>query len=450
MPRTSWMHLSLALTVALGMTACSSNGGTSPSLRTHSAVRGQVQQTGPEPTASRIGAYPIAAASVAATTASTVTVAEVASDGSLDAVAQGKVRTDGSFVVTGVPAGRSDLVVDVQSSGGAHVGRAMVYGTTSAGDTLTAAPIDDGTTVRGLVWSDLEANGDAGLTSPAEVALFVNAGPTASASILANDEIHATAQGVATASDAMTQVFSGAGAALSASARAALMGSAAADFADSRFRGISSDSAHAALVQAALAAYGKAGVSGEALVMASAAAASTMDAQLDGATTSRGELDAEAVWMNLAARERLAASFQSSAEAAVADSIMDVLSATTVSVREDSTAAEIETAIATDETTADSATTHAMLNLLVPNASAIVRGSVQAAIQSALTAASLSARLSTATTASAAAQAIATYQAGVQAAVQAMLTAAGRTDLSAAALTSLCIAAEGSAYIRAS
>ncbi len=443
-----WKRSALALLIVTTAAACSKSG-TQPSITSQATIRGRVAQTQPEPTPLPTARDAAGAASAAAT-AKTVTVAEVASDGSLTPVAHGSVNADGSFVVSGVPSNRSDLVVDAEASDGTGVGRATVYGETRVGDTLAVAPIDAETTVRALAWASLKASGSASAhTSPAEMALLVHASPSASASILSSNQIQAAAEGEAAAADAMTKVFANAGASLNASARAKVLAQPALDFENARVRGISSDSAHIALVNAALDAYENAGVSAEALVEASAAAASTFDAQVDGSTSARGELDAESVWMNLKARERLAAKYESGAEDSVALSIMNVLASTEARMRGASTAADIHAAMAANASAADSAVVGSMVHMLLSaNATALLQGKVKAKAQAALDSASLSARLSGAANASAAAQAVANYHSAVKAAVQAMLQAAGRTDVDADAMTSLYIAARGGAYIR--
>lgn len=440
----------LALAIITTAAAACSKSGTQPSIQNQAAIGGRVAETQPEPSPLPVAGN--AAGASAAGTAKTVTVAEVASDGTLKPVATGTVDADGSFVVSGVPAGRSDLVVDAEASDGTGLGRVTAYGQTRIGDTLTVAPIDGETTVRALAWADLKANGKSGSTSPEEMALLIHTNSTAAASILSGNDVETAADGAAEASDAMSKVFVNAGASLSASARAKLLAKAVLDFQNARGRGVAPDSAHIALVNAALDAYENAGVSAEALVEASAAAASTLDAQVHGSTSAsvRGGLDAEAVWMNLMARERLAAKYESGAEDSLALSIMNVLASTEAHIRAASTATDIHAAMVADATAADSAVVGSMVRLLVPNATALLQSQVRADAQAALDSASLTTRLATATNANAAAQAVANYHSAVKAAVEAMLNASGRTDVDANVLTSLYIAARGGAYIRAS
>jgi hypothetical protein len=383
-------------------------------------------------------------------TAKTVTVAEVASNGSLIALAQANVAADGSFTIDEVPTGREDLVVVAKSESGETVGRVLVYGRTEANTTITTAPITYGTSVKALVYSRLKANGKANLSSSAEVALLVHPDASAAATIIAQQEVDAVADGAAIAGDAMTRVYAGFGTALDASARADATAQAAIKFARDRYNGTSVDAAYETYLSASLDAHSGAGVSLESVVAATAAAASTFDARLTGHSSVRGNVVSEAVRLNLKARQKLAAKFQSGAEASVALAIMNVLAEADAGVRGASTAADIKAALDVGATASAGATVNGMLDFLIPGGSVLLRGQVEAKAQEAVAAARLNTRLSAAATAEAAAQACAGYRTDVRAKVQAMLQAAGRTDLDIEAMTSLYIAAHGGAYIRTS
>lgn len=443
------MRAAVALTALLTTLACSDDGtGPDPDPGQQASIQGRVEQTAPEgvayPTSSAVRAG--ASGSV---TAKTVTVASVNSDGSLDALAQADVLTDGSFVIDDVPTGRENLVVVARSESGENVGRVLVHGRTEANTTLTTAPINYETSVRALAYSSMKARGEADMSSSAEVTLLVHPEASTAATIMAQQEVDAMAGGAAAAGDAMTRVYAGFGTALDASARADATAQAAIQFAVDRYNGTQADVAYDAYVDAALDAYVGAGVALESVVTATAAAASTFDARLNGHTSVRGDVVMESVRMNLKAREKLAAKFQSGDEGAVALAVMDVLADADASVRGAATAADIRAALDAHAAAAANATVSGMLDFLIPGGSVLLRTQVEAKAQAAVAAARLHTRLSAAASAEAAAQACADYRAEVKAAVMAMLETAGRTELDVDAMTSLYIAAHGGAYVRA-
>jgi hypothetical protein len=443
------MRSALALTTVLTAVACGDDGtGPGPDPSQQARVQGRIEQTAPEG-----AAYPSAQAMRAGATgdvaAKTVTVAQVASDGSLSALAQANVNADGSFTITEVPTGRENLVVIAKSDSDETVGRVLVFGRTEANTTITTAPINYETSVKALAYSRLKANGKASLSSSAEVALLVHADASAAATIMAQQEVDAMANGAAVAGDAMTRVYAGLGTTLDASARADATAQAAIRFALDRYDGTSVDAAYETYANAALDAYVGAGASLESVVTATAAAASTFDASLYGHSTVRGNVVSEAVRLNLKAREKLAARFQSGAEGSVALAIMGVLADADARVRGASTAADIRAALDAGAAASANATVNGVLDFLIPGGSVLLRSQVEAKAQEAVTAARLQTRLSAAASAEAAAQACADYRANVRAEVQAMLEAAERTDLDVEAMTSLYIAAHGGAYVRA-
>lgn len=445
-----WKRSALALTTALGALTVLGCGEDTTGIGAEGEARiqGRVEQTAPE-----AAAYPTSRSVVAgasgSVSATTVTVAEVRTNGSLNTVAEAFVQGDGSFIVEGVPTDREHLVVVARTASGNAVGRVMVHERTEAGATITTAPITYESTLGATTWAEMKASGKAGATSPAEVALLVHASPTASAAVLANQEVAATAEGLFVATEAMTRVYANAGAAFDASARANAIAQAAVDFSRARFKGTSADAAHEAYLQAAVDAWVQAGKSLDVVTMATAAAASTFDARLNGNTGARGELVAEAVRLNLKARQKLAASVQSGAHAIVALAIVNALASTETSLRGATSAAAIRAALDAQAEASANATVGTMLDLLVPGAPLTTRSEVESKAQAAVQAARLSTRLSAAANADAAAQAVANYRSAVRAAVQAMIEASGRTDLNVDAMTSLYIAAHGGAHVRA-
>lgn len=444
-----WKRTALALTTAaLAAGACGDSTG--PQVGNDQAVVvGRVDQTAPEGSAYPVARDVVSGASASAS-ATTVTVGRLNADGTLDALAEADVQADGSFRVEGVPVNEDHLVVVARSAAGEAVGRATVYGRTAAGTTVTAAPITYQTTVQTLTYARLKAMGRAEATSSEEVALLVRPDAAASATLLANGELDAAADGAAMASETMTSVFAQAGASVDAQARAGLLADAATHFATAVYQGTSASDAFEGYMESALDAYGQAGVSMEVVAQATAGAATTFDADVRGQSSVRGELVAEAVRMNLKARERLAANFQSSAQGSVALNIMKILASTEADLRGATTAAEIRSSLDAGASAAADATVTAVVDLLVPNATVLVQDDVRAKAEAAVEAATLSTSLSSAADADAAAQATAGYHARVRTAVQAMLDAAGRTDVDVEAMTSLYIAAHGGAYIQAS
>jgi hypothetical protein len=340
-------------------------------------------------------------------------------------------------------------VVIAKSESDETVGRVLVFGRTEANTTITTAPINYETSVKALAYSRLKANGKANLSSSAEVALLVHADASAAAAIMAQQEVDAMANAAAVAGDAMTRVYAGFGTALDASARADATAEAAIRSAMDRYNGTSVDAAYEAYANAALDAYVGAGASLESVVTATAAAASTFDASLDGHSTVRGKVVSESVRLNLKAREKLAAKFQSGAEGSVALAIMSVLADADAQVRGASTAAAIRAALDAGSAASADATVNGMLDFLIPGGPVLLRAEVEAKAQEAVTAARLQTRLSAAASAEAAAQAVAGYRANLRAKVQAMLEVAARTDLDVETMTSLYIAAHGGANIRA-
>lgn len=441
-----WKPSSLALVLVTTLVACSGGGSTGPKVSDQAGIQGRVEQTQAQP----VSARGQAAGAPSVVKAATVTVARIGANGSLAPLASANVNVDGSFLVRNVTPGLDDLVVEAYAADGTVVGGVMVYGTTAAGTILSTEPITPETTVTTRSYRSLKATGKADLTSRAEVTLLLHVSPGASAAILANDGVTPTAEGLGAAGDAFTQVFALMGTSLDASARATVLAPAAGDFAQARFSGESSDSAHAELLRTALTAYQDAGLSDETVAEGSATAASLFDARLDGATSARGELVSQAVMMNLAARRALAARFEDGAQSSVAGRIASILAATEASVRGTSTAADLRSALSASAAAADSASIVEMVDFLVPNGTTLQRSQVETAAHAVADAATLGSALSAATTVQEAVQALADYRSSVKTAVQAMLQTAGRTDLDADTMTSLYIAAYGGAYIRPS
>lgn len=386
-----------------------------------------------------------AAPAAAAQTAQTVIVAEVQADGSLAQVAEGTVEVDGSFAVAGVPAGRENLVVVAHDESMASVGSVLVHARTTADATIEVAPIDISTTLEARAFSEVRAGG--GSASSGEVTLLVHAPAGAGAGVVAATEVEAAAAGVIVAGETLTGVFAETGTELDAAARAEPFTAAAIEFAASRYGGTAVGAAEDALLDASLDALVDAGVSLEAIVQATAAAATTMDAELQGQTSARGHHVMETVRLNLRARQRLALQFADSTEGPVANNAAGVLATVENGVLAATTAAEIRTALEAGLTASLGTTLQAVVSLLVPGTDLPLQAEVEGLAVDAAVAARLSTRLEAAVTAQEAVAAVESYQAEVRAAVQAMVEASGNTEVDVDALTSLFIASYGGAEI---
>jgi hypothetical protein len=410
-----------------------SDAGTAPE-NGEATILGRVEQT-VTPTGTMMAP---AAASAAA---QSVFVAEVQSDGSLAQVAEGTVEADGSFQVVGIPSGRENLVVVARDETLADVGRVLVHERTAADASISVAPIDVSTTLEARVFSEARASG--GPPSSAEVTLFVHASPDTPPGIVAASEVQAASSGVVAAGQTLTSVFDETGASLDAAARAELLTSAAVAFADARYAGTSQAVAEDALLEDALDGFVGAGPSLEAMVQATAAGATIMDASLVGQSTYRGEHVTEAVRLNLRARRRLAAELTGSAEGPVASHVLYVLGIVEGGVMAASTAAEIGAALEAGVAASLGEVLQATVDLLTPDADALLVLEVETLATEAAQEADLPARLAAATTAQEAAAAVGSYRADVRAAVEAMVTASGSEAVDVDALTSVFIAAYG-------
>jgi hypothetical protein len=431
----------LGLVVAAAVAACDDGVGLTHGTAT---VRGSVETT-TEPAPASGAATTSSPSQAPGPEAQTVAVVQVTASGRLTELATASVEADGSFEINGIPAGRSDLAV-VAYAGGQAVGSVLIHETSRAGAVIVAAPIDYETSVEAGAYAQVKESGETGSSS--ELALLVQLRGTSAAAVAASTaEIDAVAAGYVTASRAMTSTYATVGASLSAAARAEALGQAAVQFAIDRHAGMSASAAHAAFTEAALAAYTSAGASLQQSVIASAAAATTFDAALYGRSAARTDLVAQAVRLNLEARERLATELATSGEAALGNAIRVVLAQARLSLALDGLL-DLRAIVETTADAAAEAAVDAAVAIVAPGASAAVQAEVRARAEAAVAAARLEARLESASTAQAAASAVAGYRATVRAAVDSMVAAAGSTSVRADVIADLFIAAGGSAYIR--
>jgi len=431
----------LGLVVAAAVAACDDGVGLTNGTAT---VRGSVETTS-QPAPASEGTVARSPSPAPGPEPQTVSVVQVTASGRLAELATASVEADGSFQVSGIPAGRSDLAVVAYADGQA-VGSALIHETSRAGGVIVVAPIDYETSVEAGAYAQVKASGEAGSSS--ELALLVQLRGTSAAAVAASEaEIDAVAAGYVAASSAMTSAYSTVGASLSAATRADVLAQAAIQFAADRHAGASASAAHAAFTEAALAAYTSAGARLEQTVIASAAAASTFDAALFGQTSARTDLVAQAVRLNLEARERLATELTTSAEASLGNAIRAVLAQARLSLALNGLL-DLRALVEATADAAAEAAVEAAVAMVASGASAAVESEVRARAEAAVAAARLEARLQSASTAQAAASAVAGYRAAVRAAVDSMISAAGSTSVRADVVADLFIAAGGSAYIR--
>lgn len=433
----------VALSAALLAAACDDTP-TNVDEQNDAAVEGRVEETTPAPSS---GSSPQRAPG---SQAQTVSVVHIDASGEYSELASADVRADGTYRIEGVPSGRTNTAVVAYVDGRA-AGEVLIHGEIRSRATIRPAPITYETTIETRAYARVVASGRADQTSTSEVALLLHADGSDLESTLSSDaQVQAIADGSAEAGATMGGVFADAGVALDADARADLLVNAALDLAADLIAGLTLDVAHDEYAEAAIDAYMSAGASLEAVVTATAAAASTFDAELEGRTDIRGRLIAEPILLNLRARERITVQHSASAEGTVAAVIESSLGSGRASVGAATTAAEVRAALQAHlESTIDAAT-DAAVELLAADASITVRANVRAAAEAALDEATLWTRLegSASASASAAASAAADYRAAVRSKVQAMVEAAEGATADVDVMTSLFIAACGGAYIR--
>lgn len=440
-------HKTSACVLVLAALSACDDDGTGPDDGT-AIVRGSVEETTPPASGGAAGSAPEVPWPAPATDAETVAIVQVEADGSFTELATAEVDVSASFSVEDVPAGRSDLAVVVYVSDRA-AGHVLIHERTQPGAVVTAAPINYETSVEARVYSDMRSSGQASASSASEVALFVHMdGPDAETVVTSDAEVEALADGMAVAGATMTELYAAFGTDFDAETRGDLIAEAAMDFAADRDGGTSLDVAHETFTDAALDALIDAGATLEATAIATGGAATTLDAVVAGRSSVRGTVVAEAVRMNLRARERLAGSFSSSSEAALATAIEEELASARASVGAAATVAQLGAALDAALSAVIEAAVDTTVDLVAADAAPVVRAEVEASAVAALDTALLGARLESATTAEAAAAAAADYRADVRAAVDEMIEVAGSTDFDADVITSLYIAACGGAYLR--
>lgn len=432
---------------SLGVFMACGDGTTGPDLSVDASVQGRIEETTPSDSTSSSSSSS-APQRASGTGVQTVAVGQILADGSFVALASADVDASGSFVAEGVPAGRSDLAVVAYADGEA-VGSVLIHEKSRAGVTIIAAPIDAETTFEARTYTRVRASSSGEAASASELSLFVQAdGAMAGAAAASAAELDVAAEAYAEASAAVTAAYAMSGEALDASARAEILAEAAVRFAVDRHSGMAAATANRIFAEAALGALVGAGADLEATVLATAAAASTFDARLEGGSSIRDDLAVQPLRLNLIARESLAATFGSSAAASVAVAIEDVLADARASLSLELGLIDLRALIDGLLTATVEAGADACVSLLAADASSAVKAEVRARAEEAFGVARLDVRLQSVTTADAAVSAMASYRADVRAAVGAMIQASGSTTADAELLTTLFIAASGGAHIR--
>lgn len=414
-----------ALTVALA--ACGDDP-TVPGPDPHDGgmVTGEVAETTPpESGASDEWAGDGTAAEGQEAEAQTVAVARARADGNLDVVAEGEVDADGSYRVEDVPAGHADLVVVAQSEGEAEVGRVVLREESRTEGEIRAAPITAQTTAEGKAFVELRASGEISRgEETGELALLTQMESEAAAQVAAEAgaRAEALAETYVEARDAMTAVMAESGAALDASARAELLASLVAQRDEDRHGGVSAEAAYETYVEAALDAFMEAGVSAEALALATAAAGTAVDGQASAAgEDAHLELVKTAVTLNLDARSRLAASVSSEgAPEGSKQATLDALADARAEVQASTSVDEVRAALRAEFERAESEIEDHVLNAL-GDVSVDLGLLVQGRIDSAFQTADLMAQLDAGMSASAKADAVMTYRAEVRGEVQGLM-----------------------------
>lgn len=433
----------VALTAMLSIAACD-DAPTTPEFDSddHATVEGRVDETTPSQSSESDPQQ------TSGSQAQTVSVVQIGASGEYSALASADVEADGSFRIEEVPSGRTNTAV-VAFVDGRAAGEVLIHGEIRGGTLIRPAPINYETTMETRAYARVVAAGRADLTSSSEVALLLHANGSELESTLASEtEIEAIADGSAEAGGTMTEVFADAGISLDASARSDLLLDAALEFTSDLLAGLTLEVAHDEYAEAAIDAYVDAGARLETLVMATAGAATNLDASVDGRTSIRGRIIAQSVLFNLRSRVRAAAKHRASAEGSLAVAIEGALADAHAGVELATTATEVKSELDARLTATIDAAADAAVELLAADASTTVRADVRTAAEAALSEATLRTRLQSSTSASAAASAMADYRADVRVGVQAMVDAAGDATADVDVITELFIAACGGAYIR--
>lgn len=417
------LHLMTASVIAVTAAACDTGDdfmgpGADPSPAT---VEGRVEDGGSAGSSgSSSSSANTAPYAVASGEAATAAVAHVRGDGSLEDLAEADVNADGSFSITGVPAGRSDLVVVARKSGGSEVGRVLVHGETQSGAVITTAPINAETTVEGRVFARLKSEGvPEEDRATGRLALLIHMSEATAVEVAASaDALAAVSEGVKASVEAMNRTFVELNSDVDAEARGQAMLEAAVDHAASRHAGADVDAATQAFLAAAVDAVIQAGADAEVASLATAAAVTSLQRAMARVEGSAGlELARNGLRLNLEVRKQLATLLTSSSSKSLATGVLADLEA---EVEASASLSAMVQAILDAEARFEEELT-AMILAELSSLSATQRAEIEARLDSALAAADLSARLETAATVSDVVQAVLTYRQDLGAEVEGYL-----------------------------
>ena len=382
--------------------------------------------TGSVESAQQTASAPVAAFGLATTPsrqvageASSVAVAAVSADGSLDVLAEAEIQSDGRFTIEGVPAGRGGLVVSARGSNGAEVGRALVHGETEAGATTVTEPVTGETTVQGLVYSRLTAAGvSEEIRNTARLALLIRMEQATAEEVAASaTSIQAVADAYRAGAKVEGQVFAAAGTDRGAQLDALI--EAARQHAESRDGGTRPDVAQDAFIDAALEAFARGGANSGDISLATSAGATGLDqAGAVAHENARLDLARNAVELNLAARQKLVADMDDSNERSAAAA---ALAEARIEVRASASVADVARALADAEAGVEQELTSMILARLPSQVPLTVRTTIESRLAAAFAQANLSASLRGLTDVNSIVQAALAYRDQVRSAVDAFV-----------------------------
>jgi hypothetical protein len=402
-------------------------------------VDGQVEST--HPTASR-NASTSGPASVAAE-ASTVAVAAVQSDGSLDILAEAEVQADGRFSVEDVPSDQSGLVVSARGENGDEVGRVLVHGETRAGSTTTTAPINGETTLEGMVYGHLAAAGvSSEIRNTAKIALLIRMDESSASEVVGSVQtVQAVAEAYANGAASLDQSFQAMGE-TSADARLDTLLEAAKDHAWNRDQGESQEGAQKLFIDAAVEAFQEGGAELEVVALATAAAATGLDRAMGEAHgNARLDIAKNAVELNLRARSELAQALPESEERTVS---VSALTEARTQIRVAASLDEVINALIELEEEVEETLLDAIMDRLPEEVPDAVRAQLRIQLETAFASADLSAHLNSASESEAIVAAVEEYRQDLRDAVEAFISELpGEVDLTAEVALTLLLAAQG-------
>ncbi len=419
-------RIALASGVALVLVAC--DGGSSGLDPAGDAVLTGSVQEAPGTWGGAAGASAPAPTPGPATTATaevrTAAAGYVRGNGSFEVLAEAQVEADGRFRIEGVPAGRSDLVVQARGEGGASLGEALVWEETRSGAESAVPPITARSTTEARVEARLRATGRLDPTTRAELALLMALEAGAGASATSATRIEALADALAEARAAFGAHLSTGTGGTSAQARAEASADARAAFASALSSGVDLATAHRAYVRAIASAWATGDDQLELLVFASAAASQRLAAVVVGRLGEDAEALASvrsAFLANIELRTALAES-RTDASAGLRAAALAHLEAARGRIASATTLAELRSALAAERSGLEGRVSASVLGAL-GGTDLDLLGLVDARVRTAVAQAAFWTRLEGAADAQATVEAATSCRADLEAAVAAWIEA---------------------------